>query len=328
MSNRQKVLKASPRHHAWCSFADDPAETCLHCEVLFRDYPFRPGETDDQASTRYFPLPEPKQYVEPEPDLLMVKPGMVIEQIAAEVKAARAKPDRLENVLTGQQIHSDELLSVDYEMSIQRKRTRVAQEIERIEQTQTQKIKLTRTRTDYHIIETDGHKREVRKVKTTASKLEKTGKLPRDLSNYVQLFAHLVANGMGAATDDSHDSTNRLTCSYEPSGGGGFGSKTPSDRVLTGMNAYQMMRQRVPQELLPLFDQIVNEEVAGYSPLARTLVELGEALGYTHRQSTASGGTQVFCVAALIAHFLRENGIYTRKSRHSDAGSDFLLEKA
>jgi hypothetical protein len=205
---------------------------------------------------------------------------------------------------------------------------RVAEEIERIELTRITKVKHIRTRTDLVILDTDGHRREIRKVKTTASKLEKIGKLPRHLANYLQLFALLVANGMGAATDDAHDSTNRLTSAYEPMGSMAFGSRTPSDRVLTGMNAYHLMRQRIPQEFLPLFDQLVNEEVAGHSPMARTLLELGEALGYTHRQSTASGGTQVFAVVAMIAHFLRDHGVYVRRSRHNDADEDFLLEKA
>ncbi len=192
------------------------------------------------------------------------------------------------------------------------KTIRIAEEIERIEITRTRKIKEFTKRTDYVVLETDGHRRGVRKVKTTATKLETAGKLPKDLMIYVQSFAALVAAGMGAATDDGHDSTNRMTVNYDGGSGGAFGSRTPSDRVLTGMAAYQEMRQRVPQEILPLFDQIVNEEVAGYSPIARTLKEIGEALGYTDRLSTASGGTQVFFVAALIAHFLREKGIYTR----------------
>lgn len=311
-ATKTKTKVRKQQHHVWCSFVDDPAETCLHCEILNRDYPFQPGEDELAAAERYFPQPVRAKTPEPAKDLVLVKRGREIAPIEElEPQEPVAWIDTLEKP------KSLTMEGYAYQIPLHRvdPASRIAEEIERIELVRVTKTKITRTRTDYHIIETDGHKREVRKVKTTSSKMEKSGKLPRDLSNYVQLFAHLVANGMGAATDDAHDSTNRLTASYEASGGMTFGSRTPSDRVLTGMNAYQMMRQRVPQELLSLFDQIVNEEVAGYSPLSRTLVELGEALGYTHRQSTASGGTQVWCVATLIAHFLRENGIYTRKVR-------------
>jgi hypothetical protein len=49
------------------------------------------------------------------------------------------------------------------------------------------------------------------------------------------------------------------------------------------------------------------------------LTELGEKLGYKHKQSSASGGTQVYFIAALIAHFLEEKGIFLTKVRHNAA---------
>jgi hypothetical protein len=61
-------------------------------------------------------------------------------------------------------------------------------------------------------------------------------------------------------------------------------------------------RTRIPAELLPIF---VGEEVAGYHPLARTLAELGEALGYKHKQTTSAGGALVYAITCLIAHYMR-----------------------
>lgn len=206
------------------------------------------------------------------------------------------------------------------EQSVSIRRSRKADEVERIETVRTASVKTTRRRVGFVVLETDGHKREVRKVKTTASKLEKDGKLTRDLANYLTAFARSVADGMGAATDDNHDSTNRLTASYEPVGTlSGFGSRTPSDRQLWGIEALQEMKHRIPNELIPIFNQIIDEEVAGYSPLARTLSELGERLGYKHKQQTAAGGALVYAVTCLIAHYMREKGIFSKDLRHSVA---------
>ncbi len=304
--------------HAWCRNNIANHLECRQCVDLFGLYPFLPGETSDEATARYFPA-DPVAVAEPEP---VFNPGAVDDYLAQfskppsewpvvakrEVALIEApKPAKVERRMPLPTVSRDERLS------------RVSEEVERIEITRTRKIKEFTRRTDYVVLETDGHRRGVQRVKTTASKLETAGKLPKDLMIYVQVFAALVANGMGAATDDRHDSTNRLTANYEGGSGGAFGSRTPSDRVLTGMAAYQEMRQRVPQEFLPLFDQLTNEEVAGYSPMARTLKELGEALGYTDRLSTASGGTQVFFVAALIAHYIREKHVYVRGSKEKIA---------
>jgi len=298
MSKRRTASKPEAPHHPWCKSNASPAD-CRQCVDLMGLYPFLPGETSDQATARYFPqLAAPAAIVEPSRELVLLSPGIPIER---EVEPAPKLPA----------IKEDPWYSYR-SVSKAERASRVADEIERVELTRTRKIKEFTRRTDYVVLETDGHRRGVQRVKTTASKLETAGKLPKDLMVYVQAFAMLVANGMGAATDDRHDSTNRLTANYEGGSGGAFGSRTPSDRVLMGTSAYQEMRQRIPQELLPLFEQIVNEEVAGYSPLARTLKEIGEALGYTDRLSSASGGTQVFCISALIAHFLREKGLYTR----------------
>ena len=206
------------------------------------------------------------------------------------------------------------------EQSVSIRRSRKADEVERIETVRTASVKTTRRRVGFVVLETDGHKREVRKVKTTASKLEKDGKLTRDLANYLTAFARSVADGMGVATSDNHDSTNRLTASYEPVGTlSGFGSRTPSDRQLFGLEALQELKKRVPNELMPIFNQIVDEEVAGYSPLARTLSELGDRLGYKHKQQASAGGALVYAVTCLIAHYMREKGYNPDKSRQTVA---------
>lgn len=224
---------------------------------------------------------------------------------------------RANNAMRGAHVEVREMLD-EIEIILQRtelREMRKSDEAQRIETVRSTKLKASRRRTDYHIIETEGHRREVRKVKTTASKLEKDGKLSRDLSVYLQAFAQCVADGMGAATEDNHDSSNRLTAAYEPIGTlSGFGSRTYGDRQLTGLEALQEMKNRIPQELIPIFNQIVDEEVAGTSPLRRTLAELGERLGYKHKQSSASGGTLVYAVACLIAHYMREKGIRTQNS--------------
>jgi hypothetical protein len=181
------------------------------------------------------------------------------------------------------------------------------EEIERVEQTRTTQIETFVRRTERLVLSTDGHTREVRKVATTAAHLEKHGNLTRDLAIYLHQFAQRVAEGHGAATEDGHDSTSRMTCSYEPSGGGGFGSKTPSDRQLNGLACLQQMRKQIPRELIPVFDQIVNEEVSGWHDRKMTLAEIGAMIGYKHKQSSAAGGALVYAVCTMVAHFLRNS---------------------
>ena len=89
---------------------------------------------------------------------------------------------------------------------------------------------------------------------------------------------------------------------------GGYGSRTPSDRQLAGLAALREMKNRIPPELMPIFTQIIEEEVAGCCTLGRTLAELGKALGYKHKQTTSAGGALVYAVTCPIAHFMRGRG--------------------
>jgi hypothetical protein len=188
----------------------------------------------------------------------------------------------------------------------------------------TTKIEGFKSRTDKLVLTTDRHTREIRKVATTVARLEKDGRLTRDLAIYLHQFAQRVAEGHGASTIDGDGSTNRMTSPYDiTSTGGGFGSKTPSDRQLNGMACLQEMRKRIPRELMHIFDQIVNEETEGWHDRKKTLSEIGEMIGYKHKQSSAAGGALVHAVVCLIAHFLRDSRFLAlgnpENVRHSDA---------
>ncbi len=157
------------------------------------------------------------------------------------------------------------------------------------------------------VLETDGQRRTVKRIVTTASKMHDDQKLPKYLRVALEAFAILVADGLGVATMDGHDSSNRLTGSYEPSGGGGgFASKTYTDRQLNGLAAFREMEKRIPTELEIVFRQIIGEEVGSITGKRQSLAELGEHLGYKHSQSSAAGGVQVYCVTTLIGHYMKE----------------------
>lgn len=92
MSKKQTVLKDfTGHHHVWCNFFAQPREGCQQCERLFADYPLRKGETAIEASARYFPQAAQRPAPEPEPVLVMVKPGREIERPAAPEPKPRAK---------------------------------------------------------------------------------------------------------------------------------------------------------------------------------------------------------------------------------------------
>ena len=284
-------------HHPWCKSATQPRDGCQHCAFLSTAYPLQPGESAAEATARYFPpAAEPEKASPTTPELIMIKPGRtVLEHTETMVEAHVKVQDALDEI--------DILLR---ERTVRLRHTRKADEAERVDSARASIVTTASRRTSRVILETGKQRHEVRRVKTTASKLEKDGRLPRDLAKHLYVFAQHVADGMGAATDDFDESTNRLTAPYEPVATlGGYGSRTPSDRQLIGLSALQEMKARIPSELMPIFNQIVDEEVAGYSPLARTLAELGEALGYKHKQTTAAGGTLVYAVTCLIAHYMR-----------------------
>jgi hypothetical protein len=322
-----------------------PADRCDQCGILYRDYPLLPGETAHEAVARYFPQkpePEPRQ---PERDLVMVKPGRKIGEPEPEpspepqkepmtdeqrewvesrlerVRATPAQKERLAEVLA-------ELDSIDMFMREQRTQFRLSNkddEITYMREVRTTQIRSSKKRLTRTVVETEGHRREVKKIKTTVSKLEKDGRITRGLAQYLYLFAQLVAAGTGAATDDRQDSTNRLTGSYEGyTSAGGFQSKTPSDIQLYGLHALQEMKNRIPPELIDIFNQIIDEEVEGHSPIRKTLSEIGDKLGYKHKQASPSGAALVYATVCLIAHFMREKGIKPQKSRQSDADSAIM----
>lgn len=309
-------------HHSWCRFVAMPRDGCEHCEQLYADYPFNPGETSAEATARYFPViavAAPEQTTPPAPDLVMVKPGRPVLQATP----AMSEPhERVQEAL-------DEIEILLRENTVTVRRNRKAEEIERVEEARTTHLTATRRRTRLVVLETDGHKRLARQVKTTANKLEKDGRLPRDLAKHLYAFAKRVADGMGAATEDEHDSSNRTTAGYQPVATlSGYGSRTMADRHLTGMAAHQEMRHRIPSELMPIYDQIVDEEVTGQHPLGRTLHELGEALGYKHKQTTAAGGALVYAVVCLIAHYMRGRGIPRGELRQTVTSPRLLQESA
>jgi hypothetical protein len=194
------------------------------------------------------------------------------------------------------------------------RRNRRAEDAARTIHAQEARAKELRTRTKVIVMETEGKRRTVRKVKTTCDKMLAEGKLPKHLKTAVDLFAQLCAASTGAAVIDAQDSTNRMTSSYDVMGGGSFGSKTFSDHQLTGMTAVREMKRRVPTELMPIFMMIMAEEV-GLAETRKSLSQIGEDLGYKHKQASSAAAMAVFSVAAIIGHYLKEQGYTATNGR-------------
>ena len=141
-----------------------------------------------------------------ESELVMIKHDRPVFEATEEMVEAHIK---VKNAL-------DEIDILMRQHTLTLRRTRKAEEADQVNSARTTQIKATRRRTDFIMLDTDGHRREVKRVKTTASKLEKDGKLPRELAHQLHAFAQRVADGMGAATEDEHDATNRLTSPMSP----------------------------------------------------------------------------------------------------------------
>lgn len=172
------------------------------------------------------------------------------------------------------------------------------------------RLKVEGRRSAKTVIQIGTERRSVTKVVTLVDKVFKAGNLPKELKLAVDAFAMLVADGMGVATMDGDDSTSRLIGTYDGYvSGSGFKAMTPSDRQIDGLTAFRVMRSMVPQELQPVYQQIIHEEVGIRHNKPLGLAEYGEEFGYRYKQSSSAGGMLVFCVATLIAHYLRNRGI-------------------
>lgn len=192
---------------------------------------------------------------------------------------------------------------------------RKAAEADRVTATRTCREKQLRTRSTLLVVEERGTRRTARKVVTLCDKMLRSGQLPKHLKIAVDVFASLVAAGTGAATDDHDDSTNKLTCGYEPVATlGGFGSKALRDQQLAGLTAVREVRTRIPDELMPIFKVILAEET-GVSETKKSLITIGEEFGYRYKQSAPAGAMAVLAVAAIINLYLRERGITSRNIR-------------
>jgi hypothetical protein len=190
------------------------------------------------------------------------------------------------------------------------RKSRVTAEQKRVDATKAGKAKRAKSGLAVTVTTENGKNRIVKKRRTTTDKMLKTGILQKYLKSSLDCFAVMVGDAIGVATTDGHDATNRLTAAYEAfSAGGGYSSKTLSDRQLDGLTAYRQMESRIPVELHAIFRQIVFEEVGASLAVPMTLTEMGEKAGYTWRQASAAGGMQITCVLMLVHHFLKEKGI-------------------
>lgn len=193
---------------------------------------------------------------------------------------------------------------------LERSQSRKAAERKRMKDATKLRIKAEGRRSGMVTIQVGKTRQTVRKVTTMVDKVFKAGNLPKELKLSIDAFAILVADGMGVATEDGDDSTSKLIGTYDGYvSGSGFKSGGLSDRQLEGLTAFRVMRSQVPVELQDVFLQIVYEEVGLRHGLAKTLAEWGEEFGYRYKQSSSAGSMMVFCVAALVAHYLRNRGI-------------------
>lgn len=192
---------------------------------------------------------------------------------------------------------------------LERSVSRKADEVIRVAKVKDAKEKDRRRRVVVTVMTDAGKSRTVKKMITTCDKMLAQKQMPKYLKTAVDAYAQLVADAHGAATEDQDDSSNRMTCGYEPMSGGSFGSKTVSDRQLFGIGAEREMKKRIPMELKQTFDQIVGEETGHLSVIRRVPATIGEEKGFKHRQASSAGAMEVLAVCYLIAHFMRERGL-------------------
>lgn len=274
-------------------------------------YRYQPHEVkafEAAHGARLQPRPAPAPRIET-PSMVMISQGKRIERQAEPAPKMRANP-KMDNALSGIQIRQDELLSYMQDEKIKLRKQRAAAEKRSMAAVNHSRVKAEKKRVSTVMIEDGKEKRVVKKIATTCDKMLENGTLPKQLKQALDMFAMMLGDGQGAATDSGHDSSNRLTCGYEPaSSGGGFGSKTPSDRQLQGLRAEKLMKERVPTELMQTYLQLIGEEIGNMKVPRRTLAQIGEDNGFRYKQASAAGAMEVRAVCALIAHFIRDQSV-------------------
>jgi len=232
--------------------------------------------------------------------MVMIMPGLPMMPKVPTIEA---------NLAMRQALTDEEKRQREIEMKVKAESTRLrkADERRKVSAVRLGKAKADKKRVSTMTIVDGKEKITVKKIATTCDKMVENGTLPKTLKQALDMFCILVGDGHGAATEAGHDSSNRMTCGYEPmSTGGGFGSKTPSDRQMNGLRAWKTMKKRVPAELMMTFMQVVGEETGNLTVPRRTLAQIGEDRGFRYKQSSSAGAMEVIAVLSLIAHYIRD----------------------
>ena len=208
--------------------------------------------------------------------------------------------------------HRQREQEVEDTMRVEREKLRLsklAAENQRVAQARAEQHERVNGSRRVEVMTANGRSHTVQKIKTTAQRLMEDGHLPRDLKYALDEFAMVVARATGAAVDEGDDSTNRMTASYGDGGGGEFGSKTPSDKVLDARRILREIGTLIPPELRDLFIQLVAEEVGSLVGAPLTLEQIGERRGFDGIEAHSAGAAQVYDVIAMLAHFAKTHGV-------------------
>ena len=161
--------------------------------------------------------------------------------------------------------------------------------------------------------------RLVRRVSTTLDLLERRAQLEPEFRDAFANFAVLVAMASGVAVDESDmagrggqpraGSSSRMATSFDNFGGGAYGTRTPSDKVLKAQRVTQRIRGSIPVAMEALFEHLLSEELHGCIEKPKPLTEFGREIGFSQeQQARASGATQARDICILIHHLLKESG--------------------
>lgn len=246
--------------------------------------------------------------LQPSPALprIQPQPGLIMVRMGRKKPVVEASPEMKIALTEEQKRQSAKAAAIAAESA----RLRNAGERRRVARVKADKVKAEKKRVSTVTI-IDGKERiSVKKIATTCDKMLENGTLPKTLKQALDMFTIMLGDGQGAATEAGHDSSNRTTCGYEPmSTGGGFGSKTISDRQMNGLRAEKEMKARVPTELMQTYLQIIGEEMGNLTVPRRTLAQIGEDNGFRYKQASSAGAMEVRAVCSLIAHFIRDQSV-------------------
>ena len=207
-----------------------------------------------------------------------------------------------------QRINASPLARLAHEKRERERIARIAEEIRKIEEEKRRKTAAGKRVIGDVKVKEDGRDRTVKKYLTTLDQLERRNHLAKPLRTAFDELAKAVSLSSGACVDDKdlRGSSSRGIGSLENGSAPEFGPRSFSDQILRAERVRQYVMGQIPQDMMRLANQLLDEET-GYTLTRPTpLTDYGNAIEFNQeQQARAAGAMMAVDLCRVIHHALK-----------------------